>query len=65
MNEQWLCYVYQYGVGGVFFFGSIVLAVKSGAHVLTDRINRSVVAGLVIGYFAFMLIHGLWIASSL
>jgi hypothetical protein len=59
----WLPWLYQYGVGGAIFFATIVLVIRSGALPLSIRANRRILAALVLGYFALMAIHGLWIAS--
>jgi hypothetical protein len=63
MTEPWLPWLYQYGVGGAVFFGTIALVLSSGALPLTVRANRLILGALVLGYFALATIHGLWIAA--
>lgn len=65
MDEQWLCYAYQYSVGGLLFFSSLLFAVKSGAHSQKTVINRRLSGVLIFGFFLLAAVHGLWIATAL
>jgi len=65
MTSPWICWLYQYAVGGVLFFGALGLAVYSGAAQLEEARNRRLVAALLAGYFALAALHASWIAAVL
>ena len=62
MADKWIPWLYQYGVGGLIFFATITLAIRSRALRLADRADRRLLAVLLAGFFMFLAIHGLWIA---
>ena len=64
MTETWLCWLYQYGIGGVVFFGTLGLAISTGALRWTQRRDRRLLVVLVAGFFAFLAIHGIWIVAT-
>lgn len=61
MTENWLCWIYQYGVGGLLFAGALALAWSRRVLRPADPADRKLLATLVAGYFAFAVVHGLWI----
>lgn len=63
MPGPWICWLYQYAVGGALFFGALGLAVRSGAASLSLPRDRRLIAVLLVGYFALALIHAGWIAA--
>lgn len=65
MTSPWICWLYQYAVGGVFFFGALGLAVYSGAARLKDTPDRRLLGVLLGGYFALAALHACWIAAVL
>ena len=64
MTDNWLCWLYQYGIGGAVFFTTLGLAATTGALRLGNRTDRWLLGVLVIGYFGFMAVHGIWIAAT-
>jgi hypothetical protein len=62
MDAKWLPWLYQYGVGGVFFFGTLILAIRAGALRLGDPADRRLFVLLVGGFFLFLAVHGSWVA---
>jgi hypothetical protein len=65
MTSPWICWLYQYTVGGVLFFGAIGLAVRSGAARLEEARDRRLLGVLLAGYFALAALHACWIAAVL
>lgn len=63
MPEKWIPFLYQYGVGGLLFFVTLWAAKRSGALKLDNYADLRLLAMLVGGFFAFLAIHGLWIAA--
>lgn len=62
--EQWLNYAYHYGVGGLFFGGTIAIMLRRGALRMDRPIDRRLVVMLTFGLALFMLTHGAWIALA-
>jgi cytochrome bd-type quinol oxidase subunit 1 len=65
MTSPWLCWLYQYAVGGVLFFGALILALRASALRLDEARNRRLLAVLLGGYFVLAAIHAGWIAAVL
>ncbi len=63
MTGNWLCWLYQYGLGGLLFLGILGSAVQTRALRLDSPSDRRLLIILLIGFFAFLTIHGLWIAA--
>lgn len=63
MTGPWLCWLYQYAVGGVLFFGVLGLAIWAGAAPLNGARNRRLLLILLGGYFALAALHASWIAA--
>ena len=63
MAEKWFAFIYQYGVGGLLFFSSVGFAVKTRALDPASRLDRRLLTILLAGYFGFLALHGIWIAS--
>jgi len=65
MTSPWICWLYQYAVGGVLFFGALSLALCSGALRLDQARNRWLLAALLGGYLLLAALHAGWIAAVL
>lgn len=64
MNENWICWLYQYVVGGLAFFLTLATAARAGAIRWSHRTERRLVIVLVTGYVAFLAVHALWILET-
>lgn len=58
MNERLLTYLYQYGVGGLVFFGSLLLLWRRGMLGGESAERRRWVLWLVLGLVAYALVQG-------
>ncbi|MCU0960425.1 MAG: hypothetical protein MUF48_09995 [Pirellulaceae bacterium] len=65
MISPWICWLYQYAVGGALFFGALGLAVFSDAVRLEKPRDRWLVVTLLAGYVALAVLHASWIAAVL
>jgi hypothetical protein len=65
MHENWLCWLYQYGVGGMVFVGTLGLAVWSQMLRPDVREDRWLLGMLLSGMAAFAVGHALWITAVL
>ncbi len=59
MGTEWTSFFYLYGVGGLVFVGSLVLALRRGALDLKTSDGRKVLWFLILGYAAYMAFHAL------
>jgi len=59
--DHWFTYLYQYGVGGLFFLGGLILILKTGACDLRIKADRTWFTALVIGYVALATVFAVWI----
>lgn len=62
--EHWLTYLYQFGVGGVFFAGGLILIIKTGACNLKIKADRTWFAALIVGYIFLASLYAVWIYAS-
>lgn len=62
--EQWLTYLYHYGVGGLAFTATLVAMHRSGAMRMERPSDRTAVVGLISGLVLFMLGHAIWILAA-
>ena len=62
--NTWVPWIYQYGLGGLIFVGSLVLAVRTGALRLDRWFDRRLLIALAVGLLAFMTGHAIWIALA-
>ena len=62
--EAWMSWAYHYGVGGLVFAGSLILATRAGALRLEHPPHRRLLLTLIGGLLATMAIHALWIARA-
>ncbi len=62
--EHWLTYLYQFGVGGLFFLGGLILIVRTGACNLKIRADRTWFGALIIGFLALATVYAIWIYAS-
>ncbi|MFH2009537.1 MAG: hypothetical protein ABI333_23290 [bacterium] len=58
MDERLLTYLYQYGVGGLVFFGSLVLLLRTGMFGGNARTRRLWVVLLVLGVVLYAVAQG-------
>ncbi|MGH7771149.1 MAG: hypothetical protein ACREQA_02800 [Candidatus Binatia bacterium] len=63
MAERWIPWLYQYGVGGLIFFATLWLVIRTGALQPRNRTDRWLLTLLLAGFFVFLAVHGLWIAA--
>jgi|AP45_3_1055517.scaffolds.fasta_scaffold165915_2 hypothetical protein len=57
-DRVWLPFIYLYGVGGLFFFGSLWLVVRAGAFRKERTGDRVWLKVLLFGFFWYAAIHG-------
>ncbi|MCR9141934.1 MAG: hypothetical protein NXI24_06755 [bacterium] len=60
-HGPWTPYLYQYGVGGFFFFLAIIVAGYKGVFELSHPSDRRMVLFLVLGFVFYASLHGGWI----
>jgi len=65
VDSPWTSYFYKYGFGAIFFFIGVFLTLKSGACDLKRGHDRFWFRFLIIGFFWYLGMHGLWILASL
>lgn len=59
--EHWLTYLYQFGIGGIFFAAGLFAILKTRACDLRIPADRTWFAALIIGYLALAGAFALWI----
>ena len=62
-TDNWIAWAYQYTLGGLFFWATLYLGVRSGAVDLTTRHGKRFVTALVLGLFLFAGAHFAWITA--
>lgn len=60
-HGPWTPYLYQYGVGGFFFFLAIAVAGYKGAFDLDHSSDRRMILLLIMGFVFYASLHGGWI----
>ncbi|MEQ9362816.1 MAG: hypothetical protein RIF32_01155 [Leptospirales bacterium] len=60
-GSPWAPYLYQYGVGGFFFFLAIAVAGYKGVFQLSHPSDRRMILFLVLGFVFYASLHGGWI----
>jgi hypothetical protein len=60
MEERLLTYLYQYGVGGLVFFGSLLLLWRRGMLGGPSSTERRWVLLLILGMVAYALVQGVF-----
>ena len=63
MDENWICWLYQYGIGGAVFFSTIFIAKKTGAFPKGELERKNLSKTLILGYVFFLSVHAAWIYS--
>jgi len=63
--NNWLPFIYLYGVGGVFFFIGLYVIVKSGSLNLQKTHHKKWLKILISGFFFFFFIHAFLIVAAL
>ena len=58
MNERLLTYLYQYGLGGVVFFASLLLLWRTGMLGGDRRERRRWVTWVVLGFVLYAVVQG-------
>jgi hypothetical protein len=64
LPNHWLTYLYQFGVGGVFFIAGLLVILKTGACDLKIRADRIWFSALIIGYLGLVTVFALWILAA-
>ncbi len=62
--EHWLTYLYQFGIGGLFFAAGLILILKTGACDLKIKGDRTWFGALIIGFLALAAVYAIWIYAS-
>lgn len=62
--DTWLPFFYHYGVGGLLFLASLLVALGTGAVRWDRQRDRRLVLVLVAGMVGFALIRAVWIALA-
>ncbi len=60
----WPQWIYQYGIGGIFFLSTMILALRTGAIRWHHREERRLLVAVVLALFAFMSVHAAWIVLA-
>ncbi len=60
----WTQWMYQYGVGGLLVFGTVFLALRTGAIRWRHPVERRLLTALVAAFLIFMFAHAAWIALA-
>lgn len=61
MGSPWLPLLYQYGVGGILLFGTIIIALRTGGAQWAVREDKRTIQLLIAGYFVYLAGHAFWI----
>ncbi len=64
IQSIWMPLIYQYTVGGIVFFGAIILALRVKAISLSNKGDRATVGLLVLGFILFFSFHLIMILLS-
>ncbi|MCB1174909.1 MAG: hypothetical protein KDK39_15160 [Leptospiraceae bacterium] len=59
--QYWQPWIYQYSIGGVFFFLSIAVALNKHAVNMAHPQGRTVLFNLIAGLVFYMAVHAIWI----
>ncbi len=63
--EPWQCYIYQYGIGGLFFLFTAIVAIHGKTVRLNTHSGRVTFSVVVGGFLLAMAVHAIWIYSLL
>lgn len=63
--NDWLPFIYLYGVGGIFFAVGLIIIVRSGALNFKIRHHRRWFWILIFGYCFFFVLHATLIIAAL
>jgi hypothetical protein len=58
---NWPQLVYEYAIGGAFFFGTLVLCFRPGANDMTNSSDRNTFIYLLAGFAGYLLFCVAWI----
>ena len=64
LPDHWLTYLYQFGVGGIFFLAGLFVILKTGACDLKIRADRIWFSALIIGFVGLATVYALWILAA-
>ena len=59
-GDYWSSYLYLYGVGGVLFYGVILLSLKKGVISLNKKSDKQLLFGFLMAYFLYAGAHAYW-----
>lgn len=60
MPEHWLSILYQYVMGGLFFFSVIFVAIKNDVLKPSSRDGKFTLSILLGGFVIFLFVHVVW-----
>ena len=63
--NNWLPFIYLYGVGGMLFLFGLVFLRKTGAIDIKKKRHRFWFRTLIFGYFYFFFMHFIWTIAAL
>lgn len=58
--SAWNSFLYLYGVGGVLFFGVIILALKKNVIGFQKSQDKKLLFGFIFAFFLYAGVHALW-----
>lgn len=61
IDSPYTPYLYQYIIGGFFFFLAIYVSYRKGAWSTANPVDRRTIRILIIGFVGYLCFHGLWI----
>ncbi len=64
-DRVWLPYLYLYGVGGIVFFGGLLIVLKSTSFQASRTEDRRWIRVLLFGFFWYASLHGIGILVAI
>jgi hypothetical protein len=58
---NWTELIYQYVIGGIFFFVTLYLCFRPGASDTKNPSDKRALKYLLIGFFGYLFVHTAWI----
>jgi hypothetical protein len=60
-DGRWLQLIYQYVIGGLFFFITIYLCFRPGAADIKNPYDRRMLMYLIVGFAGYLSVHTVWV----
>ena len=58
--ERWDSFLYLYIVGGIFFWGAVLLGIRHKVLELNKPGDRRVLYAMGVTYFGYLIFQGIW-----